>query len=68
MSALAEASEVAGLSRGTFLGCEAEPGGEVTGVPVWASGVSPEMALRLSKCLGRTSECGLAMQRGHDFW
>ncbi|MBV6425124.1 MAG: hypothetical protein NAOJABEB_02938 [Steroidobacteraceae bacterium] len=33
ITALAEASEVAGLSRGTFLGCEAEPGGEVTGVP-----------------------------------
>jgi len=33
-----------------------------------ASGVSPEMALRLSKCLGRTPESWLAMQYSHDFW
>jgi addiction module HigA family antidote len=30
------------------------------------SGVSPEMALRLSKCLGRSPESWLAMQHGHD--
>jgi len=33
-----------------------------------AGGVSPEMALRLSKCLGRTPESWLAMQYSHDFW
>jgi antitoxin HigA-1 len=33
-----------------------------------ASGVSPEMALRLSKCLGRTPESWLAMQCAHDLW
>ncbi len=33
-----------------------------------ASGVSPEMALRLSKCLGRTPESWLAMQHSHDLW
>ena len=33
-----------------------------------ASGVSPEMALRLSKCLGRTPESWLAMQYNHDLW
>ena len=33
-----------------------------------ASGVSPEMALRLSKCLGRSPESWLAMQYGHDLW
>jgi addiction module HigA family antidote len=33
-----------------------------------ASGVSPEMALRLSKCLGRTPESWLAMQSAYDLW
>jgi addiction module HigA family antidote len=33
-----------------------------------ASGVSPEMALRLSKCLGRSPESWLAMQDSHDLW
>ncbi|MCX7053981.1 MAG: HigA family addiction module antitoxin [Proteobacteria bacterium] len=33
-----------------------------------ASGVSPEMALRLSKSLGRTPESWLAMQYSHDLW
>ena len=32
------------------------------------SGVSPEMALRLSKALGRSPESWLAMQYNHDFW
>lgn len=32
------------------------------------SGVSPEMALRLSKCLGRSPESWLAMQHAHDLW
>ncbi|MBP7014690.1 MAG: HigA family addiction module antidote protein [Steroidobacteraceae bacterium] len=31
-----------------------------------ASGVSPEMALRLSKSLGRSPESWLAMQYSHD--
>ena len=30
------------------------------------SGVSPEMALRLSKCVGRSPESWLAMQHNHD--
>jgi addiction module HigA family antidote len=33
-----------------------------------ASGVSPEMALRLSKALGRSPESWLAMQDMHDLW
>jgi len=33
-----------------------------------ASGVSPEMALRLSKCLGRTPESWLALQHQYDLW
>jgi addiction module HigA family antidote len=32
------------------------------------SGVSPEMALRLSKALGRSPESWLAMQRSFDLW
>lgn len=30
--------------------------------------VSPEMALRLSKTLGRSAESWLAMQDAHDLW
>lgn len=33
-----------------------------------ASGVSPEMALRLEKALGRSAESWLAMQYSHDLW
>jgi len=32
------------------------------------SGVSPEMALRLAKALGRSPESWLAMQYAHDLW
>jgi len=32
------------------------------------AGVTPEMALRLSKTLGRTPESWLAMQHNHDLW
>jgi addiction module HigA family antidote len=30
--------------------------------------VSPEMALRLAKALGRSAESWLAMQDSHDLW
>jgi len=33
-----------------------------------ASRISPEMALRLSKALGRSPESWLAMQYNHDLW
>lgn len=33
-----------------------------------ASGISPEMALRLSKALGRSPESWLAMRYNHDLW
>ena len=33
-----------------------------------ASGVSPEMALRLSKALGRSPESWLTMQFNYDLW
>ena len=32
------------------------------------SGISPEMALRLSKALGRSPESWLAMQDDHELW
>lgn len=32
------------------------------------SGISPEMALRLSKALGRSPESWLSMQDSYDFW
>ena len=32
------------------------------------SGVSPEMALRLSKALGRSPESWLTMQHNYDLW
>ncbi len=32
------------------------------------SGVSPEMALRLAKAVGRTPESWLAMQDAYDLW
>lgn len=32
------------------------------------SGISPEMALRLSKALSRSPESWLAMQYNHDLW
>jgi addiction module HigA family antidote len=32
------------------------------------SGVSPEMALRLAKCLGRSPESWLTMQMNYDLW
>jgi antitoxin HigA-1 len=33
-----------------------------------ASGISPEMALRLAKALGRSPESWLAMQYNYDLW
>src|ERR1035437_5589709 len=33
-----------------------------------ANGISPEMALRLAKALGRSPESWLAMQYSHDLW
>jgi len=33
-----------------------------------SGGISPEMALRLSKALGRSAESWLAMQYNYDLW
>ena len=35
---------------------------------VGSSRISPEMALRLSKALGRSPESWLVMQNNHDLW
>lgn len=35
---------------------------------VGSSRISPEMALRLSRALGRSPESWLAMQNNHDLW
>jgi addiction module HigA family antidote len=40
----------------------------LNGVLNGASGISPEMALRLSKALGRSAECWLAMHYNRDLW
>ncbi|MGD8498178.1 MAG: HigA family addiction module antitoxin [Chromatiales bacterium] len=40
----------------------------LTRVVSMRSGVSPEMALRLSKALGRSPESWLAMQHNYDLW
>jgi|SRR5690625_3038470 len=40
----------------------------ITRVLQGRSGVSPEMALRLSKTLGRSPESWLTMQNLHDLW
>jgi len=37
-------------------------------IVIGKSGISPEMALRLSKALGRSPESWLAMQYNHDLW
>jgi plasmid maintenance system antidote protein VapI len=34
----------------------------------WRLQVTPAMALRLSRCLGRSAESWLAMQAAHDLW
>ena len=40
----------------------------LNGVLKKQSGISPEMALRLSKALGRSPESWLAMQDAYDLW
>lgn len=39
-----------------------------TRLPNGKRGVTPEMALRLSKVLGRSAESWLAMQNNYDLW
>lgn len=60
-----EPNSLSGRELATKLGVAASTLNRIlTGV----SGVSPEMALRLSKVLGRSPESWLAMQYNHDLW
>jgi addiction module HigA family antidote len=58
-------NELSGRELATTLGVAAST---LNRVLTGASGVSPEMALRLSKALGRSPESWLAMQYNHDLW
>ncbi len=58
-------SNLSGRELATKLGVAAST---LNRILTGASGVSPEMALRLSKALGRSPEGWLAMQHNHDLW
>ncbi len=60
-----EPNGVTGRELASLLGVSAST---LNRVLTGKSGVSPEMALRLSKSLGRSPESWLAMQHGHDLW
>lgn len=60
-----EPNGISGRELATKLGVSAST---LNRVLTARSSVSPEMALRLSKCLGRTAESWLAMQHGYDLW
>ena len=58
-------NELSGRELATKLGVAAST---LNRVLTGTSGISPEMALRLSKALGRSPESWLAMQYNHDLW
>lgn len=60
-----EPNGISGRELATKLGVSAST---LNRVLTGRSSISPEMALRLSKCLGRTPESWLAMQHGYDLW
>lgn len=60
-----EPNELSGRELATKLGVAPST---LNRVLTGASGVTPEMALRLSKSLGRSPESWLAMQYAHDLW
>ena len=60
-----EPNNLSGRELATKLGVAASP---LNRVITGANGISPEMALRLSKALGRSPESWLAMQYNHDLW
>jgi antitoxin HigA-1 len=60
-----EPNDIPGRELASKLGVS---GSTLNRVLTGKSGVSPEMALRLSKCLGRSPESWLAMQHGYDLW
>ncbi|MBE0494716.1 MAG: HigA family addiction module antidote protein [Thiomicrospira sp.] len=60
-----EASELSGRQLAEHLGVSAST---LNRIIKGKSGISPEMALRLSKVLGRTPESWLVMQDNYDLW
>ena len=60
-----EPNNLSGRELATKLGVAAST---LNRILTGASGISPEMALRLSKALGRSPESWLAMQYNHDLW
>jgi len=60
-----EPNEISGRELAAKLGVAAST---LNRVLTGSNGVSPEMALRLAKALGRSPESWLAMQYNHDLW
>jgi antitoxin HigA-1 len=60
-----EPNNLSGRELATKLGVAAST---LNRILTGASGISPEMALRLSKALGRSPESWLAMQYNYDLW
>jgi addiction module HigA family antidote len=60
-----EPNGVSGRELSTKLGVSAST---LNRILTGKSGITPEMALRLSKCLGRSPESWLALQHGYDLW
>lgn len=60
-----EPNGISGRELSTKLGVSAST---LNRILTGKSGVTPEMALRLSKCLGRSPESWLALQHGYDLW
>lgn len=60
-----EPNDISGRALSAKLGVSAST---LNRILTGKSGVTPEMALRLSKCLGRSPESWLALQYAHDLW
>ena len=60
-----EPNDLSGRELATKLGVAAST---LNRILTGASGIIPEMALRLAKALGRSPESWLAMQYNHDLW
>ena len=60
-----EPNSLSGRELAAALGVSAST---LTRILTGTSAISPEMALRLSKALGRSPESWLAMQSSHDLW
>ena len=60
-----EPNDISGRELATTLGVATST---LSRVLKGSSGVSPEMALRLAKAIGRSPESWLAMQDAYDLW